>query len=99
MENSKLDQMVHQHILEYESRLKHMDELLGRARKARLPAEEAEQLASVERERDELSGRLEELRRQSPPQSSAEAFEIFGPMGVWDTVANKLENLVERLER
>ena len=103
---STTEQLVHQHILEYESRLKRMDELIARARRAGLPTtggEAAEQLAIAERERDELSGRLAAFRRQPPPQlppqTSAEAFEVFGPMGVWDTVAHKLENLVERLER
>lgn len=101
METRTTDELVHQHILEYESRLKHMDELLARAHGAGSAAggEDAEQLANAEHERDELAGRLETLRRQSLPKSSAEAFEVFGPMGVWDTVANKLEKLVERLER
>jgi hypothetical protein len=101
METSNLERMVHQHILEYESRLKHMDELLARVHAAGVPTagEDAEQLAGVLRERDALSGQLDTLRQQPPPTTSSEAFETYGPMGVWDTVANKLENLVERLER
>lgn len=101
MDTNNLERMVHQHILEYESRLKRMDELIARANAVGIPTagEDAEQLAGALREREALSGRLDALKRQPPPTSSSEAFETFGPMGVWDTVAKKLENLVERLER
>jgi hypothetical protein len=98
-EMSKLNQLVQQNILEHQSRLKRVDELLERAQAvvAKAEGDEAAQLAEVKRERDQLSSRVEEYTRR-PPQSG-EDFEKFGPMAVWDTLAKRLENLIERLER
>lgn len=98
-EMSKTNQLIQQNILEYESRLKHVDELLERAqaRMSETQGEAAEQLATAKRERDELSSQVEEFRLRSP--ESGEDFKKFGPMAVWDTLAKRLENLVERLER
>lgn len=99
-EMTKLNRLIQQHILEHESRLKHVDELLERAQQ-RIAEEEdvAEQLAKAKRGRDELSGRVEELKLRPPDQWSEEEFEKTGPMVVWDTLAQKLEKLVERMER
>ncbi len=94
-ETTKLNQLIQQHILEHESRLKHVDELLERAQ----AGVTAEQLADVKRERDQLSSRVEELKLKPPGQWSQEEFEKTGPMVVWDTLAQKLEKLVERFER
>lgn len=98
-ETSKLNQLIQQHILEHESRLKHVDELLERAQQ-RIAKEEAaaEQLANAKRERDELSSRVEEFKLRPPDQWSKAEFEKTGPMVVWDTLAQELEKLVERLE-
>lgn len=98
-EMSKLNQLVQQNILEHESRLKHVDELLERAQAVVVKAgnDEAAQLAEVKRERDHLSSRVERYKLQPP--ESGEEFERFGPMAVWDTIAKRLENLIERLER
>jgi hypothetical protein len=101
-EMNKLNQMVQQHILEHESRLKHVDELLGRAQQGIAKTgggNVAEQLANVRRERDQLSSRVEEFKLRPPDQWTEEEFKNTGPMVVWDTLAQKLEKLVERLER
>ncbi len=100
-EMTKLNQMIQQHILEHESRLKHVDELLERARAGaakKTGAGEAEQLEGAKRERDELSSRVEAFKLRPPDQWSPEEFERTGPMVLWDTLAQKLEKLVERLE-
>jgi hypothetical protein len=96
---SKLNQLIQQHILEHESHLKHVDELLDRAQE-RIAKEEAaaEQLANAKRERDKLSSRVEEFKLRPPDQWSEAEFEKTGPMVVWDTLAQGLEKLVERLE-
>lgn len=98
---TNLNQLVQQHILEHQSRLKHVDELIGRAqtRAAQAGGGAAEQLAEAKRERDQLSSRVEEFKLKPPNQWSEEEFEKTGPMVVWDTLAQKLEKLVERLER
>lgn len=99
-EMSKFNQLIQQHILEHESRLKRVDELLERAQK-KIAHEEAaaEQLASAKRERDKLSGQVEAFKLRPPDQWSEAEFEKTGPMVVWDTLAQELEKLVERLER
>lgn len=99
-ETTQLNRLIQQHILEHESRLKHVDELLERAQQG--IAKEggaAEQLANTKRERDTLSSQVEEFKLRPPDQWSAEEFEKTGPMVLWDTLAQKLEKLVERLER
>lgn len=98
-EMSKTNQLIQQNILEYQSRLKHVDELLERAQAGmtETEGEAAEQLANAKRERDELSSQVEAYRLKPP--ESGEDFRKFGPMAVWDTLAKRLENLVERLER
>jgi hypothetical protein len=97
-EMTQLNRLIQQHILEHESRLKHVDELLERAQE-RIATEDAEQLAKVKQERDKLSGQIEEFKLRPPDQWSKEEFEKTGPMVVWDTLAQKLEKLVERMER
>lgn len=97
----RMDHLIQQHIFEHESRLKHMDELLARARQgvSRAKADGvAEQLTSAQAGRDTLASRIEEYRQRPPGQWSKAEFENKGPMIVWDTIAQQLEKLVERLE-
>jgi hypothetical protein len=100
-EMTNLNQLIQQHILEHESRLKHVDELLERAQQGIAKTEAAnvaEQLASAKAERDRLAGRVEEYKQRPPEQWSEEEFETKGPMIIWDTLAQQLEKLVERME-
>lgn len=98
-EMTKLNRLIQQHILEHESRLKHVDELFERARQgiAGAGSGEAEQLASAKLERDQLSRQVEAFKLRPPDQWSKEEFEKTGPMVVWDTLAQKLEKLIERM--
>ena len=99
-EMNQLNRMIQQHILEHESRLKHVDELLERAQqKIAKEGDAAEQLAKAKQERDKLSGQIEEFKVRPPDQWSEADFERTGPMVVWDTLAQQLEKLVERMER
>ncbi|MHB1215124.1 MAG: hypothetical protein ACYCY9_09075 [Thiobacillus sp.] len=98
---STTDHLIQQHILEHQSRLKHVDELLERAQKKIAQAgssDVAAQVADLKRERDTLSSRVEEFKLKPPGQWSKEEFETKGPMMIWDTLAQKLEKLVERME-
>jgi hypothetical protein len=101
MTDTTQERMIQQHILEHESRLKHMDELLERAQQkaARAEGDAAEQLAKAKQERDKLSSQVEQLKVKPPDQWTEEEFAKTGPMVIWDTLALKLEKLVERLER
>lgn len=99
-EMSKLNLMIQQHILEHESRLKHVDELLERAQAGAAKAGDAtSELEDARRERDQLARQFDAFKQTPAEQRPGEEFEEFGPMAVWDTVAKKLERLVERLER
>jgi len=99
---TKLDQLIQEHIREHEMRLKHVDSLLERAQQGIAKTgggDAAEQLARAKAERDKLAGRVEEYKVKPPEQWSEEEFEKTGPMVIWDTVAQQLEKLVERMER
>src|SRR5674476_1468490 len=88
---------------QYESQLKHIDELLERASKgvARSPlhADTHPQIAKAKSERDRLAKHLDVLRKMSPNELSEEILEESGPMGIWDALAQQLEHLVERIEQ
>ena len=95
------EKLVEQHILEYESRRKHIDELLEKAHAAgaaKAPEVSAE-LADIMAKRDELAAHLEEMRIKSLANWQEEEIEKAGPMAVWDAVAQQLEKLLERFER
>lgn len=93
-----LNQLVQQHILEHESRLKQVDELIDHAQAGMTKTGgAAEQLADVKRKRDQLSGRVEAFKLKPLDQWSEEEFEKTGPMVVRDTLAQKPEKRVERL--
>ena len=98
-----IDALIEQHIIEYESRLKHIDEMLQRAKEAAGPEDEQQEvsdagLTALERDRQTLSGQLDELKTQPAEYWQKKGFEKAGPLGMWDTVAQKVESLVERLE-
>jgi hypothetical protein len=100
-EMTQLNRLVEQHILEHESHLKHLDELIERAEEkiSKTGGGEAEELlAKMKLERDQLSSRVEEFKLKPPDQWSEEEFEKTGPMVIWDTLAQKLEKLIERIE-
>jgi hypothetical protein len=98
-----INALVEQHIREHESRLKHVDELLGRVHKVvGAISEDAEakvQLAELQRDRDRLASQLEMLRLKPLSDWKEEEIEKAGPMGIWDAIAQQLEKLVERIER
>ena len=97
-----LSEMAQQHILAHESRLKHVDELLDRAQRGLAKTTDADTSAELEnakRERDKLASQVDEYRLRPPDHWSEEEFERTGPMVIWDTLAQTLEKLVERIER
>ena len=95
--------MREQHILRYESRQKHLDELLARARErtgeGTEHADVRVHLEDLETQRDTLSAQLDELKLRDPGDWQEEEIEKAGPMGIWDAVAEQAEKLVERLEK
>lgn len=96
-----INDMAEQHILEFESRQKHMEELLARARELTGSDAGREDVRSeIERlatEHDRLSGVLDRLKQKAPKDWQKEEIAYSGPMAVWDIIAQNLEELVEKL--
>ena len=96
---SHMDQLIEQHIREYEARLKRIDELMAQAEHKGASPDAHGELAQIQEQREELAGKVADLKQR--PSSHWEEDEIrqAGPMAVWDVVAQKLEHLLERLEK
>ncbi|WP_432472932.1 hypothetical protein [Amphritea sp. HPY] len=89
---TKLDDLVDQHIKEYNSRLKHIDELAEQA--AALEEEShLDELAELKSERNKLADYLKELEQNR----SEKSLEMTGPMYIWDVIAQRLEKLLEKI--
>ncbi len=98
---TKFADLVEQHILEYEARLKHIDELLTRAHEITTSdqPELGAELKELTTKREELVGHLEEMRLKSLEEWQEKEIVRDGLMGIWDALAQQLEKFVERLER
>ncbi len=97
------ERLVTEHIREYESRLKHIDELFERAQQAsdNLHDEHAlkSELDQFAQQRAELAKQTERVKTMSVDQWRKELLKSSGPMAIWDVLAQKLEDLTERLDR
>lgn len=96
------NQLLEQHIREYQSRMRHIDELMERAQKGVTdqPAEGVhEELEHVRLQREKLATLYDELKLPSTEEWRKEEILKSGPMGIWDALGQQLERLVERLER
>jgi len=95
------EKLIEQHIHEYESRLKHIDELLHRAHEEHesgdQPADADSELRALRGDREKLADHVSELKERPAKDWQAEVFKGAGPMAVWDAVAQRLEKLLERL--
>ncbi len=94
---------VEQRIREYDLHLRHVDELMGHAAQElaqRAPdPETGALLAKLKADRDRLAGWLEDARRKHPQDWRRDEIRQAGPMGIWDAIAQSVEELVERIER
>lgn len=89
------DQLAEVHVREYESRMKHIDELIAKAEAAEaLAPEHQAELAALKGHRAKLADALDQIQRTS----LAEWAQKGGPMILWDLVAERVEKLVEHLE-
>ncbi len=94
---SEKEHLINQHILEYESRLKHIDELLE---KTKHTADEShnQELAQIKDKREKLSQYLSEAKKLSVENWQKEEINMAGPMAVWDAVAQQLEKIAEKID-
>ena len=89
-----------EHIGRYEARLKHLDELLARARQRKIEeTEHKTELEEIVSKREELATYVDEMKLKDLEHWKEEEIEKAGPMAVWDAVAQQLEKLVERFEK
>jgi hypothetical protein len=97
------NQLVENHIDQYESRLKQIDLLLERASnaiaKSQVHADIHTEIANLRAEREKFASQLGTLKQKSINGLPKEMLEKSGPMGIWDKVAQELEKLVERIEQ
>ncbi|WP_126456594.1 hypothetical protein [Sulfuriflexus mobilis] len=98
-----IESLVEQHIKENEARLKHVDEVLAQAHKeageTAKTSEIEDDLAVLRGERDRLASHFDELKMRSLQDWQQESIEKAGPMAVWDSLAQQLEKLLERITR
>ena len=93
-----IDHLIEQHVLENQAHLKHIDELMERAQakaKETTSAESRQELNELEMERNEYARYVEELQKESEEK----LMQTLGPMVMWQFIAERLEKLVERLEK
>jgi chromosome segregation ATPase len=98
---TKYSHLTEQHITQFESRLKHIDEILTQVQEG-VESEQHEltdELKELTSKREKLAGYLEEMRLKPSNEWQEKEIEQAGPMGIWDAVAQQLEKLVEKLER
>ena len=97
------EQLIEQHIREYESRLKHIDELYVRAHEATEHLDDDHssrtELDGIARERAELREQADDIQSMSLDKWREETVKSAGPMAIWDILAQKLEDFLERHER
>ena len=96
------EQLVNQHIREYESRLKHVAELYARAQKATDHLDEdhlsKSELKALSERKSKMEQQAPEIRTMSTDDWRKETIKNAGPMAIWDILAQQLEKFVERYE-
>ena len=80
--------MVERHILEYEARLHHMDELAEHA--------DTNSAGGVRMEASVQGATAHGVSRKSAEDFLEDELAKAGPMGAWDAVAQQVEKWVER---
>ena len=97
---TSIEQLVEQHIQEFESRQAHIDELLEKARHhaSDIPVVK-DDLISIESKYEALLCDLNELKQGNYQDKAIEAIENAGPMGVWFGLISELESLIENVEK
>ena len=96
------EQLIDQHIREYESRMKHIDELYERAHEATEHlGDEHEiraELKDYAAQRQQLRQKADEIKTMPLEKWREETVQRAGPMAIWDILAQKLEDFLERHE-
>ena len=94
---ANIDLLAEQHIRTHESQLKHIDEVMEKAQHEDSATESVDRdtaLQELARHRKELASYIDELKQKAPYDWMEEG----GPMVMWDIMAERIEELVERIE-
>jgi hypothetical protein len=91
------EQLVNQHIQEFESRQHHIDELLERARRhaEKVPVLK-EHLIDIANRYENMVCKLNEMKHGKIDDHAIEDIERAGPMGIWFGLIDELETFLER---
>ena len=96
------EQLIDQHIREYESRLKHIDELYQKAHEATEHLDEEHdsrsELQEYASQRHQLLQKTSDVKTMPVSNWREETIQNSGPMAIWDVLAQKLEDFIERHE-
>jgi hypothetical protein len=93
------EQLIDQHIREYESRMKHIDELYERAQKATEHLDEEHDTRSELKWFEERLPHVKDTIKTMPVENwREETVRNAGPMAIWDIIAQQLEDFLERHE-
>jgi len=102
---SNKEHLIEQHILAYESRMRHIDELYQQAhaavakkKKKKKKGKAHKRLNKIEAQRSLLREGTDEIRAMPLDQWREDTIREAGPMAVWDILAQKLEDFLERHE-
>ncbi|MBT5032724.1 MAG: hypothetical protein HOM55_10560 [Proteobacteria bacterium] len=97
------DHLIEQHIQEYESRRKHLDELYERAHRATEHLDDdhetRSELKGYAEQKSELDEQTEKIKTMHVEDWREETVKDAGPiMAIWDVLAQRLEDFIERHE-
>jgi hypothetical protein len=99
---SNKEHLIEQHILAYESRMRHIDELYERAHQAvsekKKGSKAHKHLNKIQAQRSLLREGTDEIREMPLDRWREDTIREAGPMAVWDILAQKLEDFLERHE-
>ena len=97
---SSKEQLIEQHIREYESRLRHIDELFDKAHEAAgQPDENSESGSELKDLRAQIALLRDthaEVKKRPIDKFRDDTIRSAGPMAIWDVLAQKLEDFLER---
>ena len=98
-----IDKLVDRRISEYESRLKHIDELYDKAHQASEELDEDHaiktELGQYHLQRTDLANHTAKLKELPLEHWREDMIQSSGPMAIWDVLAQKLEDLIERIDK
>jgi len=96
-----IEDLVEAHARLHNSRMTHIDELIDQANtKIQSHPDKTlleQELSELRRQREHLLAHIEALDSETNSQWHKTSLEKSGPMVMWETVASKLEKLIERI--